>query len=128
MVLQVDTSLGGVLPQLDLVMDDDTVVPDGHDRGLAILCSLEVHVIGLPAQWGQAHVLIRALPLVKASALIGLAGKPEGIEHLRLCAEQIHPAVAPSLSPGLGHVGETELDMQGEVLKVIACGVDPFHE
>ena len=104
MILQVDASLTGISLQFYLVVDNDTVVPDGHDRRIAILCRLKFYVIGLPAQGWKAHVLIRALPLVKTAAFIGFTGKSEGIKHLCLGAKQIHSAIASSLSPCFGHV------------------------
>ena len=103
-ILQLDASLTGVFPQLYFVMDDDTVVPDGHDWRITIFCRLKFHVIGLPAQRWKAHVFIRAFPRVKTAAFIGLAGQSEGIKHLCLGAKQIHSAIASSLSPCFGHI------------------------
>ena len=76
-ILKLDSSLAGVLSQLDLVMDGNTIVLDARDRRIAATGSLEFHVVGLPAKWRIAHVYVRALPLVESTALIGFSGEPE---------------------------------------------------
>ena len=125
---------GGVAGEFDVVLDGDAVVFDG-DAGVGVFLAVgipfgggEVDVVGLPSEGREAEVLAWGGDFVEATAFVVFAIEPEAIEHLNfVTALEVNAAVATGLAASLGHEGQSELDVKGEILEEILAG-DALHE
>ena len=88
----------------------------------------EVDVVGLPDEWGKAHIDLRRGGFVEAAAFVVLTLQGKAIEHLDFVSTlEIEATVTATLAATRGHEGEEELDVEVAIAKGLIAH-DPFLE
>ncbi len=124
--LRVFTGTAGLTRDLQLVVNHDAIVPNRHDRVFDFLPFGvghgvgEVHIVGLPGQWWEAHIDERFRLGVDAATFVVLSFESERIENLDLVViDLIESAVPTALTACGGFERKHEFDVHRVVVELV---------